>query len=203
MIRRRLPLRLARGVRRWLRDTRGVTATEFALIAPPFFALILGSLDIGQWVYAKVLINGAAAQAARANALETADTTAADAMVQSIVSPILPNVSISSTRRNYYDFADVDRPERWNDTNTDGNCNNSESYVDENGNGHWDADVARPGNGNASDVVVYQVTATYQSMFRNPFLPGSWGDRRVTATTVKKNQPFALQAAYTSATGTC
>lgn len=184
-------------------DSRGVTAVEFALLAPVFFMFLIGLMDLGQSIYGQVVLNGAVAKAARSSSLETADTTQADAQVSSLVGKVLPGAAITSKRENYYDFNDVGRPEKWNDANNDGTCDNGESYVDENGNGNWDEDIGREGNGSANDVVVYTVTASFDPLFKVPFLPEVWSRRKLTASTVTKNQPFANQDGYGSNSGTC
>ncbi len=181
----------------------GVSATEFALIAPVFLTLLLGILDIGQMGYGNAVLNGAVQKAARDSALETGDTAAADALVQQIVAPVFPGATYTSSRTSYYDFADIGRAERWNDANNNGTCDNNEAYVDENENGAWDADIGLDGNGGANDVVVYSVTASYQPVFRVPFLPEKWRTRSVTGSAIKKNQPFADQREYGSAAGVC
>lgn len=184
-------------------DQRGVSATEFALIAPVFLTLLLGILDVGQMGYGNAVLNGAVQKAARDSALETADTNAADAMVKRIVDPVFPGATYTSKRTSYYDFADIGRPERWNDGNNNGLCDNNEAYVDENGNDDWDADIGVSGNGGANDVVVYSVTATYRPVFKVPFLPEKWGQRSITGSAVKKNQPFADQQEYGTLAGVC
>lgn len=191
------------GWRRLAKDKSGATAVEFAFIGPVFFTMILGALDFGHWVYARAELNGSVQQAARSSTMETSDTTVADNMVRSYLSTIVPGVEVTSTRMNYYDFTDVGRAERWNDLNSNGSCDNNETYVDENESGQWDADIGRSGNGGASDVVVYTVTATYTSPFAIPFYPESWKERTLVASTTLKNQPYAYQIAYGSSTGVC
>lgn len=186
-----------------LSDRRGVTATEFALLAPVFFMFLIGLLDLGQSIYGQVVLNGAVAKAARSSSLETANTATADAEVASIVDKVLPGAKVTSTRKSYYDFNDVGRAEKWNDANNDGSCDNGENYVDENGNGQWDSDIGVGGNGGADDVVVYTVTATFDPLFKVPFVPEMWKTRKLTASTVTKNQPFANQDKYGSNSGTC
>jgi hypothetical protein len=186
-----------------LADRRGVTVTEFALIAPTFFLLLLGTFDLGQMVYAKVVLNGAVQQAARDAGLEGADTTAIDEKVEQVVHPIVPNGTVSTKRESYYDYTDIGRPEKWDDNDSDGTCDNGEAYTDENGDGVWNEDVGKAGNGGADDVVLYTVTLNYTSNFPIPFMPPSWSSRSLTSTAVKKNQPFADQTAYSSAAGVC
>lgn len=195
--------RLFSARRRFRLDQRGVSATEFALIAPVFLTLLIGILDVGQMGYGNAVLNGAVQKAARDSALEGANTDAADAVVKQIVDPVFPKATYTSRRISYYDFADIGRPERWNDGNNNGTCDNNEGYVDENGNGDWDADIGVDGNGGANDVVVYSVTATYEPVFKVPFIPARWNERSVTGSAVKKNQPFADQQEYGSTAGTC
>jgi Flp pilus assembly protein TadG len=176
---------------------------EFALIAPTFLILLLGMLDIGQMVYAQSVLNGAVQLAARDASLESGDTGAADALVLSHVGRIMPGVALESTRRNYYDFVDIDRAERWNDADDNSRCDDGEAYTDENDNGQWDADIGRSGNGGANDVVIYTVRARYDSLFRTPFTPAAWATRTLVSSVIKKNQPFADQAVYSADAGTC
>lgn len=189
--------------RRLARAEDGVTVVEFALIAPTFLLLLLGTLDIGQMVYAQSVLNGAVQSAARDASLEGGDTDAADDLVLARVGGIMPGVELETERRSYYDFADIDRPEQWNDSDDNGICNDGETYTDENGNGQWDEEVGVSGNGGANDVVIYTVRASYEPIFKVPFLPEAWEGRTLESSAIKKNQPFADQAEYSSAAGAC
>ena len=188
---------------RIMRSARGAAAIEFAIVAPVFITFLVGSFDIAQMAYAKVVLRGAVQQAARSTGLEDGNTDAADALVLGSIRPVLPNVTIASTRDSYFDFADIGRPEQFNDTNANNVCDPGETYVDENRSGHWEADIGVSGNGGAADVVVYTVKATYTPIFLTPFSTGTWGARRLTASAVRKNQPFADQMEYGSTAGTC
>lgn len=189
--------------RRLLADPAGVTVIEFALVAPMFLLLIVGCLDLGQMVYAVGVLDGAVEKAARESTLETGDTTAADAQVEDVILKVLPGADVSSTRRSYFDFSDIERPERWNDANNDGACSEGENYVDENNNGDWDSDVGSTGNGGANDVVMYTVTVRYDPIFALPLVPIDWSRREIASTAVRRNQPFATQDALGSQSGTC
>lgn len=189
--------------RRLAGDSKAVTALEFGLVAPVFLTFLIGIFDLGQMAYGNSVLQGAVQQAARSSALETADTAAADAMVSNIILPVLPAATLSTSRTSYFDFADIARAERFNDGNNNSVCDNGESYVDENENGEWDPDIGLTGNGGASDVVVYTVTASYDPVFKVPFLPEQWNTRTLTASAIKKNQPFGSQNAYGSVSGTC
>lgn len=191
------------GAGRLGRDRDGVAALEFAIVAPVFLVLIMGIYDLGQMAYGRVQLQGMVQDAARSSSLETADTSVADAKVAEEVVRVLPGARVQGKRMSYYDFNDVGRPEKWNDGNSDGLCNNGETFVDENRNGAWDNDIGRENNGGAGDVVLYTVTVTYKPLFPFPLMQNSDGERTITATTVKKNQPFALQQEYGSSAGKC
>jgi hypothetical protein len=139
----------------------------------------------------------------RRRKLETGDAAAAEAEMQAMIEEIAPGATITSSRKSYYDFDDIDRPEQWNDTDGDGRCTAGESYIDENGNGSWDADIGKSGNGGANDVVMYTVTVDYDPIFPNPFVENGTGKRTLTTTVVRKNQPFDKQQEYDSDAGVC
>lgn len=184
-------------------DTAGAALTEFAFVAPVFVTMLLGILNIGQMVYGKSLLAGAVTEAARSSTFETANTSVADAKVKAMIEQVLPGVTIKSTRKSYYDFPDIARPEKWNDKNKNSTCDNAETYTDENRNGQWDPDIGKTGNGGANDTVVYKVAATYKPLFMIPFAPKHWSKTTIEAATVKKNQPFALQVEYGTSAGSC
>lgn len=184
-------------------STSGVTVIEFAIVAPVFLILVFAVCDIGQMLYARALLSGAVEDAARAGATETADTDDIDAAVKTAVAPIIPGATFTFARESYNDFTDVGRAEKFTDSNTNGTCDNNETYIDENGNGQWDADVARSGNGGADDIVLYTVTATYSPLIAVPLLANSMNAITISAKAVRKNQPFTTQSSYSTTTGTC
>ncbi|MBU6266022.1 MAG: pilus assembly protein [Sphingomonadales bacterium] len=203
MSRNRRPRALPVPAARLCAAEAGNAVIEFAVILPVFLMLIFGILDFGQMMYGQVLINGATRQAARNSTVEGADTTAADTMVRNVVRTALPGATVSLTRTTYADFSDIGRAEKFTDSNANGTCDRGEPYTDENGNGHWDADIGVTGNGTADSVVVYKATAQYRPLFRIPFMPNQWSSFTLGAAAVRKNQPWATQTAYGTATGTC
>ncbi|CDO37746.1 TadE/TadG family type IV pilus assembly protein [Novosphingobium sp. KN65.2] len=186
------------------RDERdGVTAVEFALASPVLIMLLVGIWDIGHMAYLSAVMHGAVQQVARKGTIEGADTSADDDYVKKMVSGVAPGARVTTSRTSYYDFADISRPESWNDANGNGVCDNSETYVDENRNGQWDADIGKDGNGGSGDVVLYTVKVTYEPVFPLPFLDSIDNTRTLSAAAVKKNQPYALQERYGSSARTC
>ena len=181
----------------------GAAAIEFAIVAPVFILLVLGLFDLGHMAYCRAVLSGVVERAARSSSLETGDTTAADLMVKNAIKPILPNATITTTRKSYFDFADIGRAEKFTDTNGNGTCNAGEPYVDENRSGQWESDVGKGGNGGANDVVLYTVTVTYKPIFTAAFMSGYNVNRTMTAVGVRKNQPFATQQSLGSSVGIC
>ncbi|MDP3550554.1 MAG: pilus assembly protein [Novosphingobium sp.] len=205
-MRRSLPLAqcVSATARRLRTDKRGVTTIEFALVAPVFLMVIVGCLDLGQMVYAKGVLDGAVEKAARDSSLETGDTSLADGMVKNTITKVLPNATVSSTRKSYFDFTNANKGEDLDDENGDGECSEDESFTDLNGNDRWDEDLGEDGNGGANDVIVYTVTVAYDPVFAVPLVPIDWSRREIESTAVKRNQPFALQdGSYTSQPGKC
>lgn len=199
-----IPRKRLRGLYRRLGHAReGVTAVEFAMAAPVLIVLLMGTFDIGHMAYVNSVLHGAVEDAARNGTLETADTKVLDQSIQTIVGTVAPNATITTTRSSYYDFTDVARAESFNDKNNNGTCDAGEAYVDENKNGQWDANIGKSGNGGPNDVVLYTVKATYKPLFPIPGLTNADQTRTLTATTVRKNQPYGAQEDYGSAAGTC
>lgn len=184
-------------------DQQGAALMEFGLVVSIFMMMLMGMFDLGQRMYLMSVLQGAAQDAARRSSLETASTATLDAELLSTVQLVAPGATIDTTRQSYFDFADIDRSEQWNDADASGVCDNGEEYVDENGNNMWDADIGISGNGGAGDVVLYTVTITYDPLFAIPFIEGSAESRKISASTVKKNQPFASQTSYGSIARTC
>ena len=133
---------------------RGVSAIEFALIAPVFMTMICGFFNVGQLFYGQSILDGAVQKAARSSALETGDTATADEKVREAVSTVLPGAEVTASRVSYYDFADIGRPERWDDEDGNGTCNDGEAYTDENPSGDWDAEISVSGKGGVSDLML-------------------------------------------------
>lgn len=176
-----------------IRDTRGATIAEFALIAPAACLMLLGLFDLGYNMYSNTMVQGAIQEAARDSSIEGADTTVIDSEVSAAVRNVVPQAAITFSRSAYTDYSDVGSAEDFSDVNGDGNCNDGEPFEDTNGNGIWDSDVGIAGPGSARDVVLYTVIVEYPRVF--PFaaamgLPEKYSSR---SDVVLRNQPFAKQ----------
>ena len=194
---------IAQDLRSAAADESGITVVEFGIVAPVFAVLLMGLMDLSHTAYTQSVLNGAVQEAARAASLEGGNPATVDATVTQMVQRIAPNASVTTSRESYFDYADIDRPESWDDADDSGECDNGESYVDENNNDQWDADIGATGNGGASDVVIYTVNISYERPFAMPLLPGA-AQQNMSIRALRKNQPFAQQAPYNNTGGgTC
>lgn len=192
-----------------IRDTQGIAATEFALIAPVFTMLLMGSLDIGHTLYMQAVLQGTIQKAARDSSLEsgtaTATQTTIDTRIRTAVKKLntsMTDSDITITRRYYKTFstASAAQAETWTDTNTNNTCDNGEPYSDANNNSVWDRDGGNSGQGAARDITVYNITVTYPHLLPLWKILGTSSMNTVRATTVMANQPYGAQSQYAAAT---
>jgi Flp pilus assembly pilin Flp len=182
------------------RDQSGVTAVEFGLVAPTFIMVLLGIFDLGYNVYARAILDGAVQKAARDATLETGPNSLAviDGRIETFVGPLGSNAEFTFERKNYLDFADVGRPEDFEDQNDNGIRDPGECYTDENNNQAWDSDVGSDGVGSARDVVLYTVNMTYARKFPLYQIIGQDQSTTIVSSTVLRNQPFGDQGERTA-----
>lgn len=190
-----------------LRDKRGVTIVEFALIAPVLLLMLMGLLDLSFNMYTTEMLNGAIQTASRNSTIEGASgkDAALDAIVTNAVRAVAPSATLTFNRRVYSSFTDAGRPEDYSDIDGDGTCNNGEPFEDANGNGAWDRDRGKAGFGGAHDAVLYTVMVNYQRPFPLAgFIPGQTKDFTLSAATVLRNQPYGQQSVNPApVTGNC
>jgi hypothetical protein len=154
--------------------------------------LMMGFGDLVYQIYAQSILSGAIQQAARNAGIEAASTATIDSQVQTMVRKVAPNATFVVSRKSYDTFSKV-KPEPFTDSNGNGVRNAGECFTDVNGNGVWDADPGITGQGGASAVTVYTVTATYPRIFPVARLFGWPASQTISATTLMKNQPYATQ----------
>ena len=191
--------------RKLAKDRQGVTIVEFAMIAPVFFATLMGIFDLGYNLYTTGLLEGSIQKAARDSTIEGAAPTTAtlDAKITHTVRQLAPGATVTFSRKSYSSFSDVGRPEDFADLDASGICDNGEAFEDVNGNGEWDADMGKTGLGGARDAVLYSVNVTYPRLFPVAKLIGLPEDYSMTSNTVLRNQPYGLQTITAPETGNC
>jgi Flp pilus assembly pilin Flp len=189
-------------------DEKGVTITEFGLIAPAVAAMLLGTMDLGHSLYMRTVLDGAIQDVARDSSLEDGvilgRQQAIDYRIREQIKRLNSNLTdndIVITRRYYRNFTNAYNAEEedYTDTNNDGTCNASEPYVDANLNGVWDSDGGDQGQGGAKDVSIVSVKVSYNRLFPMAKLAGMPERITLSANTVLANQPYGEQAQYGAA----
>ena len=127
-----------------LRDRRGVTAVEFAVLAPAMLVLICGSLEIGHMIFTRVALEGAVTEGARAAtaSMEMSEQDRLGVMQASVRRtmapfPLATGRSIRVRTQVYRTFSTA-YPEPYDDANGNSNYDAGEAYTDRNRNGRWD-----------------------------------------------------------------
>jgi Flp pilus assembly protein TadG len=185
MIRRLIPIRI-------VRDEKGVTLVEFAMILPALVVLLLGIFELGYRSYAASLVNGALHEAARMSTVGGVTMTTINNHVRSRLGHFAEHGTLNITTTSYYEYTGVGRPETiTTDTAPLNAYNSTDCFQDANGNGTWDADRGRTGQGNADDIVRYQISLSYESLFPIASTLGWDAANTITANTVLRNQPYA------------
>ncbi len=178
----------------FLRDNRGVTAIEFAMIAPVFFLMLFGIIELSLVMFVSSTMEGAVDASGRYG--KTGYVAAGSTRQQQIIATIaskttglLDPTKITVTTTIYPSFDSVNKPESYTDTNHNGAYNIGEPFVDSNSNGQWDADMGVAGLGNGNDVVVY--TVSYPWKINTPIVAHFLGGTlNITSRTVVKNEPY-------------
>ncbi|MES2044334.1 MAG: TadE family protein [Pseudomonadota bacterium] len=184
-----------------VRDKRGATIVEFAIVAPVLGLMLVGAFDVAHSLYMRATLQGIVQKTARDATLESADSaaqTALDNKVKAQVRALANNSTIVITRRFYRTFskAAAAQAEAFTDTNHDGRCDNGEPYQDDNNNNTWDSDGGDNGEGGAKDRAVYTVTVTYPRFFPLYKFIGGATTTKIAATTILENQPYSDQNSY-------
>lgn len=184
--------RFASFLRRLRHHRGGAALVEFALTAPLFLLLIMGFFDYAWQMYAKQVLQGAVAEAARAATLEDfSDNQAAlDERVRSKVQTVMAHATLHYSRKAYESYDDVGDPENFTDRNNNGRYDAGECFEDVNGNESWDSDRGAAGNGGADDVVLYTVQMRFKRLLPVWAFLGQPQESTLTSSTVLRNQPY-------------
>jgi hypothetical protein len=181
---------------RSISDDTGVTAVEFAMVAPILMLLLVGIFEFGLIFAADIFLKDATNDAARTGRTGfVAEGSTQDEMVLGMVrqeTGILMDpdkITIESTA--YAGFDKLKKPEPFIDANKNGKRDDGENFTDVNGNGKYDTDQGRAGYGGANEVVLY--TVSYPWRLFTPLvgkLVGTDGVLTLTATAVVQNEPY-------------
>lgn len=195
--------------RRLLGDRRGVSAVEFAFLAPIAVLIVTVAFE-GFALHAGglALETGAAAAARRGAMGIDADRNAAlravlvahlcpeDGAICHLSGEALPAgddgvaAPLQLRYRAYVDPRNIGVPEPFADLNPiDGAWSPGELYTDLNGNGRWDADMGLATLGGSGDFVTYEIS--FLQPIRHPALRLAMGPALLrTAAFTVRNEPF-------------
>jgi Flp pilus assembly pilin Flp len=183
-------------LRRFRHSQSGVTAIEFAIIAPVLMLLLMGIVEFALLMMVYNVMEGATSISSRLGktGFSAAGVTRAQTILNSIdarVGDIIDSQKLTVTSKFYKQFDQINDPEPYIDTNGNGSHDSGETYTDINGNGQWDSDMGSSGYGSAGDVVVY--SASYPWPITTPImreLIGTDGIFTITTRAVVKNEPY-------------
>lgn len=175
-------------------DQRGVTAVEFAFVAPVFCLSLMGFFDLGYRTYVSSMVQGALHEAARLATVGDKTPAQIDAHVKYRLLEFSDGATVTVNKKSYSDFSDVAKPELiTQDTAPFGQYNSTDCYEDANKNGQYDQDRGSTGLGNAEDVVYYEVSISYPRIVPTPKFLGWSANDTVKGATVLRNQPYAAR----------
>lgn len=183
-------------LRRIWRRREGASAVEFALVALPMFMTAIGIIEVGMVLFVNVLLEGAVRDAARfgITGYVPAGTDRA-AVIRNIIKEnsagLIDMTKVNITTLVYSSFANVGKPEPFNDANGNGSWDPGETYTDVNGNNQWDADMGQSGVGGPGDIVLYTVTYDWSIMtglFKD--ILGKNGIFTIQASVAVRNEPY-------------
>ena len=192
-----------------LRDERGATVVEFAMVAPVMCLMLLAAFDVSHSLYTRATLQGIVQKTGRDFTLEDSASLqsqrdALDAKVTKQAKALVNSATIEVKRRYYRTFtkAATAQAETFTDTNGNGTCDGpsgatpGEPYQDGNHNNIWDKDGGDAGVGGAKDAAVYTVTMTYPRMLPIRGFLGGADTTKISASTVLRNQPYGEQGNY-------
>lgn len=178
-------------------DEGGSVITEFALALPIFLTMIFGILEIGYYFYLSTAIENAVLSASRfgitGGVLDEAidrEAQVRDIVLSQTFGSLDPD-ALDVETRVFDQFATIgEEPEPYVDDNGNGQYDAGEPFTDENGNGQYDDNLGTAGLGGSGDIVLYRV------IYRGASLSGL-GDifangYTITATVAVRNEPFPV-----------
>lgn len=174
---------------------KGVTAIEFAFVAPVFLLMICGIIEFSVIAFVSTVMESATGITSRlgktgyaANGLTRQQQIIAT--INNQTAGLLDPNKLTVTTSVYSSFSNIGQPEPCiNPVNPPCSGIAGTNYVDVNGNGQWDSDMGAAGLGNSGDTVVYIVS--YPWSILTPMVGAIIGSTyNITARTVVRNEPF-------------
>lgn len=183
-------------LRRFWRSESGTTALELAVALPSLMLFFMVFIEVMMLMWVGSAMESALRNASRFG-LTGWSPTGLDrkAAIMQIISQrtlgMVTNSTATITTLVYGDFSQIGMPEPYDDTAPhNGRYDVGEHFVDVNGNGKWDADMGRQGQGGPGEVVLY--TVEYRSPLLTPLQSWIGGNSYSTlnASAVVRNEPW-------------
>lgn len=171
----------------------GATALEFALIAPVFFLLLMGTIELGLIFFAESVLQGALMHGARVSKTgysEGERTAYVRSEIIRLSGFILDPEKLVIEPMHYNSHANIGQPEPCITTVCESGLPNVD-YADINSNGQWDADQGTAGLGIRNDIVIFR--GTYEWPLFTPLIKHFFNDDDkvvLTSTAIVKNEAF-------------
>jgi Flp pilus assembly protein TadG len=181
--------------RHLISDQRGAAIAEFALILMPLCLMIFGGLEMGYQIYVRSVMLGAMERATRLTTLQTVDSTAVEADIETTIKRVVPSATVTTTKGSFYQYNNINALERLTkDTNSNGTLDVGDCYEDvDNSATRNTVTVGKDGIGGADDIVRYNTVVTYNRILPLYRFIGVGNTATMTATTMTRRQPYELQ----------
>lgn len=185
--------------RRLARDASGISALEFALVAPVLLAVIMGGFDLAYEAYVKSVVSGELIRAGRENSLERAasapERAIIDERIRRAIQTVVPRARVQTPRRmSFASYTQVRSPAE-PDANNNGVCEAGETYQDLNRNGRWDSNSGTEDGSGAKDVLVYTITLDYDRLLPVATIVGMSPVVHMAVSTNVRIQPYDIHSA--------
>ncbi len=183
-------------LRRFWRAHEGVSAVEFAMLAPVFLLLLFGIIEFSLIMLVTNIMENATSITSRMGrtGYAAAGTSREDTIRASIddrAGVFIDPQRLTITSKYYQQFDQINDAEPWNDANHN-NVAETGEYTDINGNGQYDSDMGQAGYGNAEDIVVYTVRYPWSIMtpIMREIIGNTQGKFPIVAHAVVRNEPY-------------
>ncbi|MBP6985526.1 MAG: pilus assembly protein [Alphaproteobacteria bacterium] len=156
----------------FLRSEKGSNLIEFAFVAPIFLTILIGLFDLGAMLIVQNSLDAGARAASRfgltgaSNGLPRDDAIRKEVLdtVDTYSGGIAKRANVIIAVEAYNDISSLDKPEPFDDVNTNGAYDVGEFYVDINGSGSWDEDQGTVGSfGAPGQAVKYTISYDWNS----------------------------------------
>jgi Flp pilus assembly protein TadG len=159
------------------------------MLLPVLCVVVIGTLELGYRIYAISVSNGAIREAARMASTGEFTGTQIDAQVTNQIRAFRKDAGVQIVKKSYSDFTGVGLPEPVTSGSVE---SGTYCFEDINKNGNWDEDRGKDGLGGAEDVINYEVTTTYPTLFKfSEKVLKFNASTKITESTIVSNEPFA------------